>query len=466
MCKSYSILALNGLLVIVGCAGSRDDGRADQQTFLTGSEQSVVDSFAQKPDISAATRPVNSLDYALDTLLTRAYPPPDRLRLISGAMDALCDDYGDQTHHDMSPGQHDDWLRAVVSTNSFAPILSEIERSTPANVDQRSLVRAGLRGMLPATGWKEACLLTDAQAADLKKMSVARDSPVQERGVLGLNLSRWPEVEVIPGSPAADAGVQNGDRLLHISGRSVAQIVAPAEAIKLMAGPPGNSIQLTFERNGKEFTVELRRVSMAVAEIKSGLVAPRVVYIAIPLFEGSGIADRIKRIIQDRVITGRAGAVVIDLRGNPGGRPEEANAVADIFLDAKCLEIMQFRNGRRIAFRSHPGGLKVRLALLTDGNTGSSAEMLAMALRDNGRAVIIGQATAGALFGKDTEDVGDNQTILFRTEPTVLSPTGRDYSITGIPPDVLVAPTKEPGQDEALRRAIDVVGVANLAGSR
>jgi len=430
LCKSYSILALNGLLVIVGCAGSRDDGRADQQTFLTGSEQSVVDSFAQKPDISAATRPVNSLDYALDTLLTRAYPPPDRLRLISGAMDALCDDYGDQTHHDMSPGQHDDWLRAVVSTNSFAPILSEIERSTPANVDQRSLVRAGLRGMLPATGWKEACLLTDAQAADLKKMSVARDSPVQERGVLGLNLSRWPEVEVIPGSPAADAGVQNGDRLLHISGRSVAQIVAPAEAIKLMAGPPGNSIQLTFERNGKEFTVELRRVSMAVAEIKSGLVAPRVVYIAIPLFEGSGIADRIKRIIQDRVITGRAGAVVIDLRGNPGGRPEEANAVADIFLDAKCLEIMQFRNGRRIAFRSHPGGLKVRLALLTDGNTGSSAEMLAMALRDNGRAVIIGKLRLGHSSAKTPRMLATIRLFSF-----VLSPlfSHRRAGITRLP---------------------------------
>ena len=317
--------------------------------------------------------------------------------------------------------------------------------------------------MLTATGWEGACLLTDAEAADLKRMGAARDMPAQERGVLGLDLSGWPSVEVISGSPAADAGVQSGDRLLRIAGRSVTQVMARAEAVKLMAGPPGNSIQLTFGRDGKVFTVELRRVSMAVAEIKSDLVAPGVVYIAIPLFEGSGIADRIKRIIQDRVIEGRAEAVVIDLRGNPGGRPEEANAVADIFLDDKYLEIMQFRNGRRIAFRSHPGGVKVRLALLTDGSTGSSAEMLAMALRDNGRAVIIGEATAGALFGKDIEDVGDNQIILFRTEPTVLSPTGRDYSLTGISPDVLVAATKQPGQDEALRLAIERVSVANPA---
>ena len=278
------------------------------------------------------------------------------------------------------------------------------------------------------------------------------------RGVLGLYLDGWPAVQVIAGTPAADAGLRTGDALLQIAGRSVAQTGTANDVMKLLAGPPGASIQLTMGRTGQQFTVQVKRVSLAAMRVKGDLVAPGVVSITIPPFEGSGIADRVKRIIQDRVVGGQARAVILDVRGNPGGRPEEANAVADISLDNKCLVIMRFRNGQRVAFRSHPGSLNVQVIVLTDGNTGSGAEMLAMALRDNGRAVIVGQTTAGALFGKDGEDVGDNQVILFRSEPTVLSPTGKDYSIAGIPPDVPVAGPKEQGKDEVLRLAVELAG--------
>jgi C-terminal processing protease CtpA/Prc len=80
--------------------------------------------------------------------------------------------------------------------------------------------------------------------------------------------------------------------------------------------------------------------------------------------------------------------------------------------------------------------------------------MLAMALRDNDRGVIVGEATAGALFGKEIIKLKGGETILFRTEPTVLSPSGRDYSTGGIPPDVQVADRRGSGTDEILVRAI------------
>jgi carboxyl-terminal processing protease len=108
----------------------------------------------------------------------------------------------------------------------------------------------------------------------------------------------------------------------------------------------------------------------------------------------------VKALIRHHV-TDATSHVILDVRNNPGGRPAEANAVADIFLDDKCLEIFQFRNGKRIAFKSKPGAQDVPVIVLTNHSTGSAAEMLAMALRDNQRATVIGQPTAGALVGKD-----------------------------------------------------------------
>jgi carboxyl-terminal processing protease len=87
-------------------------------------------------------------------------------------------------------------------------------------------------------------------------------------------------------------------------------------------------------------------------------------------------------------------------------------------------------------------------------NTGSSAEMLAMALRDNGRATLIGETSAGALFGKDLAELKDGSVILFRTEPTVLSPLGKDYSVCGLPADVECADKREAGRDAVLQGAL------------
>jgi len=91
--------------------------------------------------------------------------------------------------------------------------------------------------------------------------------------------------------------------------------------------------------------------------------------------------------------------------------------------------------------------------ILANRHTGSSAEILAMSLRDNGRAVIIGEPTPGMLFGKDMEILDDGRGLLIRTAPLVLSPAGRDYSDGGVSADILV-PDSRPAHDDILNRAI------------
>ena len=185
-------------------------------------------------------------------------------------------------------------------------------------------------------------------------------------------------------------------------------------------------------------------------------IEAHVLLITIPTFEGSGIADRVKRIIRAHNTDQRA-VILFDLRDNGGGRPEEVNAVADIFLDDKLLWLCAFRDGRLIAFKSNPGArITTRLILLTNKNSGSGAEILAMALRDNSKATLVGEETAGALYGKDMAELVGGKTIFFRTEPTVLSITGHDYSTTGVPPDVRVRDSRSKEKDDILFRALEL----------
>jgi hypothetical protein len=166
-------------------------------------------------------------------------------------------------------------------------------------------------------------------------------------------------------------------------------------------------------------------------EIKQ--LQPGVIYLRIPTFEDADIGQRIVKELHKELAAG-SNAVLIDLRDNPGGQPEQSNAVADFFLDRRTLQIMRFRDGRLVKFVSRGGASEAAVAVLVNRNTGCGAETLAMALRDNDRAILIGERTAGVLYGKDGVDLPDGRLVLFRCEPTILSPSKADYAVRGIPP--------------------------------
>ena len=182
---------------------------------------------------------------------------------------------------------------------------------------------------------------------------------------------------------------------------------------------------------------------------------PNSLYVHIPTFEDKDIGQRVAKELRKELTAG-LDAVLIDLRNNPGGRPEQANAVADVFLDGQPLQIMRFADGRLVEIVSHAGASKVAVAVLVNRHTASAAEMLAMALRDNDRATLVGERTAGFLFGKEGVDLADGRMVFFRCEPTVLSPTRADYAVCGIPPDKMVA-AKQSREDAVVQEALETV---------
>ena len=423
------------------------------EVFVCGSEQALVDAMTKGNEDQAPKHFTNSLDHAFAVLLARAHPPPEPGKLAEETVASLSVELENERPNMSPPERRKAWVATVLRDNSFESVLRDVEQGGPDGSNRRELVAAGLKGMLAATGWSSACGLGGDQAEELMKMMEARKTPGKERGILGLKLAQWPTVQVVPHMPAAEAGLRDGDIVLRLDGRSAAKIKTTADALNALSGTAGTKISLTVKRGNDTLNLEVRRASYATARIRASAVEPGVVWIQIPLFEGVGIAEKVIELIREHV-TDATSDVILDLRDNPGGRPAEANAVADIFLDEGLLQIFEFRNGKRIAFKSKPGALDVRVTALTNNHTGSAAEMLVIALHDNHRATVIGQPTAGALFGKDVEKLENGQVIIFRSPPTVLSPNGNDYSVTGFPPDIVVPDSRDSGKDEILQRSI------------
>jgi C-terminal peptidase prc len=453
--KTKAVMFMVALVAVsqsgVGLSRGSDLG----EVFVTGDEQAIINRFLKKTDAPTTKQFSYDLDHTIAVLLARANPTPDVMLLARAAVVSRCTEYERQTRGKIGAARRDTWVSDFSRTRSFKSVLDDLAALEPKQTDQPRLIEAGLNGMLRASGWDSACVLPQVQADEIKRLMKARETPAEERGVLGLNLERWPVVGVAPGYPAAKAGVKTGDAIVTINSNEVGDVKTGADGLKLLEGPPSEVVKLMVKREDRRLTFEVMRISAALAAIQAREVAPNVLLVTIPTFEGPGIAAKVKQVIHSRE-TDRTAVVILDLRDNGGGRPEEANGVADIFLDGKLLQIIEFRDDVRIGFKSHPGAVGVRTILLTNKGTASSAEMLAMSLHDHSTAVIVGESTAGMVFGKDWAELKGGRTIIFRSEPTVLSPAGHDYSLSGIPPDARVRDERNKEHDAILVRALEL----------
>jgi C-terminal peptidase prc len=420
-----------------------------------GDEQSVVEEVEKSRGHQVARNYSNELDHAISVLLAKAYPEPKVEDLVRRTIDALCQQVESVTLSKIPDAQRAVWVNAASGTNSFETVLNELDALTDRALTRKELVDTGLPAMLAASRSKVAGVLGISQAERLANLSQGRDTPGKEPGMLGVDASSWPTINVVPGAPAAAAGLRDGDVVLRVNSREAPELSTTADALRVLRGAAGSEVSLTIARAHETLTFHIRRAS-AADRIKSTILDRGIVLVRIPQFEGFGISERVRELVHQDV-TDATPAVILDVRDNSGGRPEEANGVADIFLDEKYLQIFQFRDGKRVAFRSRPGSLEVPVVLLTNQYTASCSEMLAIALHDNHRATVIGRTSAGALCGKEFEKLADGRMIIFRSEPTVLSPSGKDYSETGIQPDIIVGNSRETSQDAILASAIEFI---------
>ncbi|MBN0045893.1 PDZ domain-containing protein [Streptomyces actuosus] len=240
---------------------------------------------------------------------------------------------------------------------------------------------------------------------------------------------------VASGSPAAGAGIRAGDRLRSVDGHRVDGRPV-TEVVSLLRGdatdaPAGTAVTLGMERGRRVWSTTLRRARLSTGSVTERTLAGGVTVIRIAAFT-KGVGDAVRTAVH----RAPAGAgVVLDLRGNSGGLVTEAVTTASAFLDGGLVATYDVDGDQR-ALHAEPGGDTTRpLVALVDGGTMSAAELLTGALKDRGRAVVVGSRT----FGKGSVQMPSRLPDGSVAELTVghyRTPSGRGVDGTGIAPDL------------------------------
>ena len=347
----------------------------------------------------------------------------------------------------------------------FGDVFERVRADYVEEVSDQELIEAAIRGML-------ASLDPHSSYLDPKSFQDMRVQTKGEFGGLGIEVTMEnglvKVVSPIDETPAFRAGVQAGDLISHLDGEPVLGLTL-AEAVEKMRGPVNTDLVLTIRRASREpFDVTITRDVITVKSVRSRL-EDDVGYLRVTAFNeqtSPGLEEAIER-ISDEAEGGLKG-YVLDLRNNPGGLLDQAIAVSDAFLDAGEIVSTRGRHpddAQRYNAREGDltGGLPI--IVLINGGSASASEIVAGALQDHGRAIVMGTRS----FGK-----GSVQTIIplsgsgamRLTTSRYYTPSGNSIQAHGIDPDIEVQQARlEPLEPGVSRREEDLRGALSNEGT-
>jgi carboxyl-terminal processing protease len=323
----------------------------------------------------------------------------------------------------------------------FARALAHIEASYVGEVNDDALVEGAIRGMLKVLDPHSAYL----NAAELQILD--SDTLGQFGGVgieVDVNDGWLTVVRVMPGGPAAKAGVRAGDRFLRIEGQD-ARDLSIEDALSRMRGQPGTQIRVSLRRRDSEAAIELTltRDIIRVDSVEGRLLPDRIVYVQLRVFQ-QDTGGQLRRVLDEAVdraaASGGVRGLLLDLRDNPGGLLSAAVQVADEFLDDGLIVSTRGRGGQLLREnRAQAGGTRPNwpMVVLVNGYSASAAEIVAGALHDHGRAVLVGTRTFGKGSVQNVVDLPDG-TAMKLTTALYYTPSGTSIQAKGIQPDVAI----------------------------
>ncbi len=323
----------------------------------------------------------------------------------------------------------------------FGDVFERVREDYVEQVSDEELIESAILGMLTSL---------DPHSSYLNPKAY-RDMQVQTRGEFGgLGIEVTMEngyvkvVSPIDETPAARAGLMAGDLITHLDGDPVLGLRLE-QAVERMRGGVGTTIKLTILRKGVEpFDVTLKRDRIRVQSVRSR-VEGNVGYVRITSFSEqteSGLLKAVRDIRQE--LGNRLAGFVIDLRNNPGGLLEQAVAVTDAFIERG--EVVSTRGRREESaqrFNATPGDIAQGLpvVVLINGGSASASEIVAGALQDHSRAILVGTRTFGKGSVQTIVTLGRDGAMKLTTQ-RYYTPSGRSIQATGIEPDIEVRQAK------------------------
>ncbi|WP_028321960.1 S41 family peptidase [Desulfatiglans anilini] len=319
----------------------------------------------------------------------------------------------------------------------FAEVLREVEQNYVEPKDAQTLIYGAIKGMVGSLD-PHSSFMTREEHQELMQETQGSFTGI------GIEITLKDDVltvvSPIEGTPAYDAGLQAGDKIIKVEDKFTKDMTL-TEAVKMIRGPRGTEVHLTIIREGEDAPLEfaIKRDVIPLKSVKVFRLTPDIGYARVSTFQ-SKTAEELSQALDGLEQTGELKGLILDLRNNPGGLLSQAIDVSDLFLDSGSIVTTKGRiSSQNIEASAHRDGhpRPYPVAVLVNGGSASAAEIVAGALQDNGRALVVGTRT----FGK-----GSVQTILPLSDGSGLrlttslyyTPSGRSIQSSGIMPDVEV----------------------------
>jgi carboxyl-terminal processing protease len=336
----------------------------------------------------------------------------------------------------------------------FARALAYIEVSYVEPVDQESLLYGAIRGLADSLD-PHSVFLDPEEYEILKSDAEGRFAGV---GVEVSTRDGWLTIlSVFEGGPAAKAGLQPGDRFLSIEGED-ARDVRLYDAVRRIRGEPGTAVKVTIRREGQEQAIErtLTRAFIDIDPIEMQVLDDGVVYVRIEAFQDGtarALSDALDEAVAKLRQRGGVKGLLVDLRDNGGGLLHEAVWVSDEFLTSGVIVSTRGRGREMISqYSARRAGTRPKwpIVVLINENTASASEIVAGALRDHGRAVLVGVRTFGKGSVQNVFELPGGSALKL-TISRYYTPSGRSIQAEGIAPDLVAEQPRAEGDPEPIR---------------
>ncbi|OED39160.1 peptidase S41 [Chromatiales bacterium (ex Bugula neritina AB1)] len=345
---------------------------------------------------------------------------------------------------------------------TFSDVFARIKRNYVEDVSDEELLEHAIRGMLSGLDPHSSYLNTE-------QFNELRIGTSGEFGGLGIEVGMEDGfvkvVSPIDDTPAQRAGMQTGDLIIRLDDKPVKGL-ALNEAVKLMRGKPGSDIVLTVVREGedKPLKVTITRAVIQVTSVKTRVLEEGFGYVRVSHFQTKTTADMIKAVekMKDDA-DGKLNGLVLDLRNNPGGVLSAAVGISDAFLHDGLIVYTDGREeDSRLRYSASKGDILdgAPLVILVNGGSASASEIVAGAMQDHGRGVVMGNKTFGKGSVQTIQNLANGGAVKLTTA-RYYTPSGRSIQAEGIDPDIVTGNLRVAKREES---GIEPITESSLSG--
>lgn len=337
-------------------------------------------------------------------------------------------------------------------------IIEELQGRYYRQVDVDELSAAGVKGLLKSLDDPYTVYMSSKETKELRERTGGEYSGIgaalqKKNGSLLITA-------VFDGSPAADAGLEPGDHILSVDGKSTADVTVETSVARIK-GEAGTQVTLRVRRKGQQKVEQLTltRRTIVVPQTRSSMRraadGSKVGYVALYEFN-NGAGNQVRRDVLKLQQRG-ARSIVLDLRYNGGGLLSEAVDVTNVFMKGVVVSTRGLHSPLEVFEAREETATGLPMVVLVNGYTASAAEIVTGALGDRGRATVIGTRTFGKGLVQSIVPLGDGSSLKLTTA-VYYTPNGRDINTRGIKPRIVSNDDPDTKKDETLQRALKYVG--------